>query len=291
MESTRLSPRVCMLVTAVITLLGVILRSLCMLTAFDTTVGYFDAGLTVTLANVLPFVAVAAAATAAALIRKDAMPYELNTPCRLPAACLFGVALAAFSVGVLLTCYAERTNKFVAAPMALGILASLYFFASARKNGRYSDGLCALGFLPVVWCVAAAWETYSDQFTAMNSPIKISLQMGFLGLALILISELRFRLGKPLPRVAAALMSVGVFFSLTGSVPVLLGTGARILSNELHVFYAAVLLCGGLYGAYILFRYLWSPAETPASPEASAISAEVPAEEPEESPADTPNAE
>ena len=282
MESTRSSPRVCMLVTAFITLLGVILRSLCILTAFDTTVGYFDEGLTVTLANLLPFAAVAAAAVTAALIRKDTLPRELNTPCRLPAAYLAGLALVAFTLGVLLTCYAERTNKFVAAPMALGILASLYFFASARKNGRYSDGLCALGFLPVVWCVSAAWETYSDQFTAMNSPIKISLQMGFLGLALILISELRFRLGKPLPRVAAALMSVGVFFSLTGSVPVLLGTGARVLSNELHLFYAAALLCGGLYGAYTLFHFLWSPA---------AIPAEEPAEEPAESPADTPNAE
>ena len=268
-----------MLVTAFITLLGVILRSLCILTAFDTTVGYFDEGLTVTLTNLLPFAAVAAAAVTAALIRKDTLPRELNTPCRLPAAYLAGLALVAFTLGVLLVCYKDRTNTFLTVPMVMGILASLYFFATGNRSGRYSDGLCALGFLPVFWCVASAWETYTDQFTAMNSPIKISLQMGFLGLALILVSELRFRLGKPLPRVAAALMSIGVFFSLNGAIPVLLGTGAHVLDNELHLFYSFVLLCGGVYGAFTLAQLL-SPAEP----------AEVPAPTPD-IPTESPNAE
>ena len=77
-------------------------------------------------------------------------------------------------------------------------------------------------------------------------------------------------------------MSVGVFTSLNGSIPVLLGTGARILYNQLHLFYAIVLLCGGLYGAYTLFQFLWFPAEAEAAnvtPEAAEI------------PTDTPNAQ
>ena len=73
-------------------------------------------------------------------------------------------------------------------------------------------------------------------------------------------------------------MSIGVCFSLNGAIPVLLGTGGRILHNDLHVFYAVVLLCGGIYGAYTLFQYLWFPAE--AAPAAAA-----------EDTAETPNAE
>ena len=201
---------------------------------------------------------------------------------RRPAAYLWGLSLAAFTVGVLLVCYQNRTSNFLTYPMILGILSSLYFFISGSKDGTYSDALSALGFIPVVWCVTAAWETYTDQFTAMNSPIKVGLQMGFLGLALILVSELRYRLGKPLPRVAAAFMSMGVFTSLNGAIPVLLGTGAHILDNQLHLFYAIVLLCGGLYGAYTLFQFLWFPAEAEAAdvtPEATEI------------PTDTPNAQ
>lgn len=293
MESTRLSPRVLWLATATLTILGVVLRSVCMLTAFDTAVGYFHTGFLPSLSDALYFVAVAVAVVGASLIHKGVLSTELNTRLRLPAAYLWGFSLVAFTVGVMLTCYPNRTNDFLVAPMVLGVLSSFYFLATKNKTGRYSDGLCALGFLPVVWCVAAAWETYTDLFTAMNSPIKISLQMGFLGLALILVSELRFRLGKPLPRVAAALASIGVFLSLNGGIPILLGTGARVLFNELHVFYAVVLLCGGIYGAYTLFQYLWFPAETPAET-ATETATETAVETATEAPADppeTPNAE
>jgi hypothetical protein len=294
MERSRLFPRVCLLVTAVLTVLGVTLRSVCMLTAFDTAVGYFDKGILTTLSNALYFAAVISAAVCASLIPKGELPSVLRTRLRRSAAYLWGLSLAIFTVGVLLTCYQARTSNFLTYPMVLGILSSLYFFISGDKSGTYSDALSALGFIPVVWCVTAAWETYTDQFTAMNSPIKVGLQMGFLGLALILISELRFRLGKPLPRVAAAFMSIGVFTSLSGSIPVLLGTGARILYNQLHLFYAIVLLCGGLYGAYTLFQLLWFPAETEAqAPEAAAeVTAEPTAEVTEpEPPTDIPNAQ
>ena len=279
MESTRLSPRVLWLITAILTVSGVILRSVCMLTAFDATVGYFNKGVLPALSAALYFAAVAAAVVGASLIHKGVLATELNTRLRRPVAVLWGLSLAAFTLGVLLVCYKDRTNTFLTVPMVMGILASLYFFLTGSKTGRYSDGLCALGFIPVFWCVASAWETYTDQFTAMNSPIKISLQMGFLGLALILVSELRFRLGKALPRVATALMSIGVFFSMNGAIPVLLGTGAHLLDNELHLFYSFVLLCGGVYGAFTLGQLL-SPAEP----------AEAPAPAPD-IPTDPPNAE
>ena len=288
MDRTRLFPRLCFVQTALLALLGAVVRSVCMLTQFDTAVGYFNKSPLVALSDALYFLSVIAAVIFALRLKKGSLPAELNTRLRAPAAYLWGLALVVFTVGVYLVCYEDRTNKFVTVPMVLGVFSSLYFFLSGNKQGRYSDGIAALGFIPVVWCVTAAWETYTDQFTAMNSPVKISLQMGFLGLALILISELRFRLGKPLPRFAAALMSIGVFFSLNGGVPILVGTGARVLANPLHVFYAAVLLCGGLYGAYTLFQFLRFPAEVipddPASAEATNAT-------PADIPADTPNAE
>lgn len=285
MDRTRLAPRLCLLAALLLTTLGMIVRSVCMLTLFDASVGYFDGSPLVFLSNALYFLAVIASVACAAMIPKGILPTKLNTRLRGPAAYLLGLSLAAFAVAVYLVCYEDRTNTFTAIPMVMGIPASLFFFLTGNKTGRYSDGLCALGFLPVVWCVTAAWETYTDQFTAMNSPIKISLQMGFLGLALILISELRFRLGKPLPRVAAALMSVGVFFALNGGVPVLLGTGSRVLDNELHLFYAIILLCGGLYGVYTLTQFLLSANKSP-DPDPNPTPDTTP-----DIPADTPNAE
>lgn len=286
-------PRVCFILTAALTLAGAALQSVCMLTQFDETVGYFNQGPLPTLSHILYFVMVAAAIVGALLIPKGALPNRLETRLRLPAAFLYGASLTAFTVASFLFCYAERTHDTVLAPILLGLPAALYFFISADRSGRYPDWLSLMGFLPVFWSVTAVWETYADQFTTMNSPIKVGLQMGFLGLALLQTSELRFRLGKPLPRGAVALMGIGVFLTLNGSIPVLLGTGAHILDNTFHLFYAIVLLCGGLYGLYTLFQYTWFPAEPEDSAEDGAedsIDAKAEAPLPADVPK-TPNAE
>ena len=264
MDRSRITPRLYWLISAAVALVGVALRSVCMLTAFDASVGYFNEGFLSLLTRAFYFPAVMIAVGCAALIPKGRLATELNDQSRSPVAYLLGLSLVIFTLGVLLVCYKDRTNDFLTYPMALAILAALYFFVSGKKAGRYTDGLSLLGFLPVIWCVTTAWETYTDQFTAVNSPVKIGLQMGFLGLALILLSELRFRLGKPLPRLAIAFMSIGLFCTLNGSIPVLLGTGIGVLDNTLHVFYASVLLCGGLYGAIALFRFLCPVKEAPS---------------------------
>ena len=264
MDRSRITPRLYWLVSAAVALVGILLRSVCVIAAFDTTIGYFDEGILSALTQAFYFPAVTIAVGCAILISKDGLPTELNDGSRRPMAYLFGLSLAVFTLGVLLTCYEKRTSDFLIFPVVLGIPASLYFFVSAEKKGHYTDKLSLLGFLPVIWCVVAAWETYTDLFTAINSPIKLGLQLGLLGLALILISELRFRLRKPLPRLAIAFMSIGVFCSLSGSIPVLLGTAIGVLNNTLHAFYASVLLCGGLYGAIALFRFL-CPAKEASS--------------------------
>ena len=264
MDRSRITPRLYWLVSAAVALVGILLRSVCMLTAFDASVGYFNEGFLSLLTRAFYFPAVMIAVGCAILIPKDRLATELNDESRSPVAYLFGLSLAVFTLGVLLVCYKERTNELLTYPMILGIPASLYFFVSAPPKGRYTDKLSLLGFLPVIWCVIAAWETYTDLFTAVNSPIKLGLQLGLLGLALTLISELRFRLRKPLPRLAIAFMSIGVFCSLSGSIPVLLGTAIGVLNNTLHAFYASVLLCGGLYGAIALFRFLCPAKEAPS---------------------------
>ena len=112
-----------------------------------------------------------------------------------------------------------------------------------KRRVPIAIGMVALTLLCCLWgpvprllflllCgLAATWETYTDPFIAINSPIKVGLQLGFLGLACMTITELRFRLGKPLPRFAAALTSIGVFCTLNGSIPVLVGTGVGTLNN------------------------------------------------------------
>ncbi len=272
MEKRRNLPRLCLLLTAALTLLGIALRSVCMLSFFDADIGYFTEGLLPVLSNALYFAAVLIPTVCMTLTPKDTLPTELRTPGRAPTALLLGLSLAVFTIISLLICFPARKSNTMIASSLLGLLASTYYFLSARRDGRYPDWLSILGFLPAIWNIAAVADTYFDQYTTMNSPIKIALQMGFIGFMMIPLAELRFRVGKVMPRYSVAFLSVGSYACLVGSIPLLIAVCAGVVDHLRHTMYATVLLCAGLYGFYLLIRYTVSPApsespaETPAAP-------------------------
>lgn len=265
MARTPILTKSCFWITAILTLPGVTLRSLSMLLCFDAEIGYFAKGILPTLSEIVYPIAVAAAIAIACMIPKGALPKKLHTPARLPLSILMGIGFVAFSVLGFILCPPTATSKLLLAPLLAAPLASLYFFLSANKDSTFPDWLSLLGFLPILWGVTAIAQTYTDLYTPMNSPVKITLQLGFVGLMLILTAELRFRLGKPAPRMALALWSMGSFLCLCGSVPMIVAACASVPLNLTHVLYAVVLLFGGAYGGYILWQFAHTPVPVPYS--------------------------
>ncbi len=265
MDRKRLAPRLCFLVSAALTLCGVILRTVCMLTQYDADLGYFEIGPLPTVSRILYYVVIVAATVTALLIPKDALGGELRTPYRAPFAYVTGIILVAFAVLAFLTSYAVLfTSKGLLKTVLTlsAIFASGYFILSGNRHGRFRDGLTALGFVPLAWSMVAVAVTYSDPYVAMNSPVKLSLQMGLLGFMFILISELRYRLGRALPRGGIALTAIGFFCAVNAAVP-LLAAGSMI-RDPLYLLCAGVLLAAGLYGGYMLFSYTFHATEAPA---------------------------
>lgn len=277
MDDSRTMPRLCLIISLSLAILGAALRTVFMFLCFDVDPGYFSSGILPTLSNILYFVAVAAAIVCAALTPKGCLPAELHVPHRAPVSILLGVALAAFSVVALLIWFPARKSNLMLAPAILGLLASTYYILSYNRDARYPDWLSLVGYLPALWSISAVAETYFDPYTVMNSPVKISLQMGFLGFAFICLAELRFRVGRATPRYSLALLAMGSFTCLVGSIPTLIATGAQILHSLPHLLYAVVLLFSGLYGFYTLLHLTNAPAAesdetlpsaTPADPNA-----------------------
>lgn len=283
MDGSRTMPRLSFIFTAAVTLLGIILRTLSYLLCFDVDPGYFAEGFLPTLSNVLYFVAVIGTAVLAIRIPKDTLPTELHTRLRAPVALALGLSLLACSALSLILCVPKSKSSLPMAAAVMGLLAALYYLASAKKNGRYATPVALLGYFPVLWSIVCAADLYFDVFTTMNSPVKISLQLGFMGAMLMGLSELRFRVGRTLPRYSVAFWGIGSFTTLTGAVPLLIATGARILDNISHLIYAVALLFMGLYGLYHMFRYTCHPSDVPATSTA--------AEAASETDAPTPNAE
>ena len=284
MDLNRTVPRLCALTTAALTLIAVILRTVAMLTSFDAEIGYFDPSVSVTLNHALYFVTAVLLIAAACFIPRGALPRELNAlPARTPLSVLVGLVLAAFTVAAFILCAPaaqeltpDPKGRLILAPILLGLPAAVYFLLSANRNGRYSDALGLAGFLPALWCVSGIAELYFDQFVTMNSPVKVSLHLGLLGFLFITLFELRFRIGRSLPRVAVVLFGMGSFTCLNASIPLLIATGAKVLDHRMHMLYAAVLLAAGLYGLCLLFGCCYAAPAEAVTPEAAPSPTEAP---------------
>ncbi len=282
MDQSRSLPRLCFLLTAALSALGVVLRSICMLCCFEVGVGYFTPGALPAISNALYAVSLFLAILCAVRTPKGSLPTSLCIPGRAPAALLAGISLVAFAVPSLISRVPSREKDIVLAAALLAIPAAAYFFVSAAKtDSRYPDWLSLLGFLPVAWCISGVGDTYFDRYVTMNSPVKLAVQLGLLGFMLILLAELRFRVGSVLPRYSLAFWSVGSYACLTGSIPLLicfardlLKDAPQMIAPGRYALYAIVLLCAGIYGLYILFRYTRTVSIPPVSTEHSPESAE-----------------
>ncbi len=288
MERKMFLPRLCFFTSTGLGVIGAALHTVCMLTQYEASLGYFKDGVLPLLLSILYSIAIPVTVVMALLIPKGTLGRELRAPHRAPIAYVLGLILAAFTVFSLITSYSVLFTKAGGMRTALtlcGLLAATYFVLSASRHGTFRGGLIWLGFLPIAWCLLAIAVTYSDPYVPMNSPLKASIQMGLLGFMLIMTAEMRYRLGKPLPRGAVALTGIGVFLTLTAGLPILLATPR--IGDPLYPLCAGVLLFAGIYGGFMLYAYTHTPADAPpALDTAEPAVAEVP--EFEDSPANTP---
>ena len=271
MKRMSITPRIYAVCTAGLCLLGVILRTVCMLTQFDAEVGYFDKGWLSFASRVLYFVAIACFVAGAFALPKGSVTAGLTSRAHTFAAYLLALSLVGFAVVTMILWSGSRGKTILPLMAAASLTSAVYFILTARLEERTSDGLAALGATPVLWGILAVGETYVDPFTTINSPLKLALQMGFLGFMLLMTAELRFRLGKASPRRAICLHAVAAFTCLVASIPVLVGFATGVKMDSLYPLYAAVLLVVGIYASLSLPRT--APAD--ASPENTATSEEV----------------
>lgn len=113
------------------------------------------------------------------------------------------------------------TNTVIASvTLAIGVLYGI--FSNLPFLRKHRTPTLLFGFAAVVGTIALNAYYYFDTSIEMNAPIKTTTQMGLLCVTVYLTGELRYLLGKPMPRMFSALsfwvLSVGALSAL--SVPV-----------------------------------------------------------------------
>lgn len=281
MERNRRLPLTAGCIAGGATLAGIICRTVALLKHFDAEVGYFDTSFVSVAGTVLCFAAVIGMAACAILIpRENTLPtvratgsHDLAGVVPLAAflifcvvACIKRTALMSIRLNPAGTGLSMRTSVTILILLAVG---GTVFGLLTLFGIRNTDARGGTGFFPVLWGLLVIAVTYMDQYTAMNSPLKVGIMFATLGMMAAMTSELRFVFGKPAPRTYMAFTGCGVFFCLVGTVPYLIATLAGALPrHELYPLVCCTVAMMGIFFAVRLIRYLRAcMTPSPAKPD------------------------
>lgn len=268
MNSVKPLTRIYFLTTFALALLGATLRTFTMLLCFDAEIGYFQSGILPIICRILTIVAVILPIVLSIITPKDTYPQTWPTH-GTPMIAIFPAAVLLVS-GIIIIA-TQTSSPLALASGVFGVLSGIYFLLTIRPQltTKHPQTISLLGFATVFWALSSLAETYFDLNTTMNSPVKLILQFSLLSVALAIISELRFRLNKPLPRTAVALHSIAMYFSLTSGFSILVTYLKFPGSIPLYqTLCAATLLGMSLYLATRLLIYMFvSPNEVSKTPE------------------------
>ena len=193
---------------AILSIAAALLQTVALLTSYDAIANYFIRG------SILPTLAVvfallgAVGGTAAAILTD---PKELN-PTPFAQRLLQAPALLGFlAVAILLPIYGNRaaTPRLPIAAAVLLSLAVLYCILSGIPSMRekHSTAIIFLGFATVIGCIVTVACYYFDISIDMNAPVKVATQIGILCSMLYFTCEIRYLLGKTMPRMYLAVSS------------------------------------------------------------------------------------
>lgn len=150
------------------------------------------------------------------------------------------------------------------AAVPLAALAAFYFLLIALRGSRLTHAVTGAGYFVIFWATAAMTEVYTDQFVAMNSPLKISFMTAMMSLMLFMLYELRYLIGRSKPRAYLVSTLAGIMLNAVFSIPVILLTFAGSYNTSPHLPAAAVslVLCG--YMTVRLFDFISHYCNKPA---------------------------
>ena len=241
--------------------IAALLQELAVLLSYDVDTNYFASySFWPTLANILTAALFAVAILYAIIAEKPqpiSSPFGTQIWISLPAAIGFGVC------GIYLLI--DFLNKGVMLSFVAAI--SLLLSASYVLLSETTHKNVFLGFMPPISCALLVAILYFDKTLEINAPLKIMTQCALLPLMLYFTAELRYLLGRELPRLYIAL-ALG---SLAASSLCILTVPAASITGRFENAYCltASLAIIGINATVALrqWRYLQAPDDDMTSPD------------------------
>lgn len=230
-----------------------LLQELAVLLSYDVATNYFAPNaLLPALANALTAALFVVAIFCALITEKplpSASPFGSQMWVAIPAALGFGIS------GIFLALDFFNKNVILSLVTAIFLLLSAAYVLLSETDHKST----LLGFTPPIACALLIGILYFDASLEMNAPMKVAVQCALLPLMLYFTTELRYLLGRELPRLYSAL-ALG---SLAASSLCILTVPVASITNRLENTYCLISAIAviGINATVALrqWRYLQTP--------------------------------
>ena len=218
-----------------------ILHLLNVLFSFDQGSNYFHADTLLPLvANLLTLLTAAVAIVSAIAESKQecsGTPFGKQLFVALPAA----IGLAVTSVYLLVDFFLQ--SNWLAFATAVFLILTTVYVLRCETSKRQSSKTALLGFASPLACALLIGVLYFDTSLEMNAPMKVATQCALLPLMLYFTAELRYLLGRELPRLYLALALISLVASSLCILAVPAASIAGFLKNT-NCLFAAITVAG-----------------------------------------------
>lgn len=227
---------------AILAAVGAIFGALMMLLNFDAGIDYFKSGALTVIFVIFCVGAILWLMLSALMAKTEGV--EFNPCAERPAQGISSVAAAVISLaaGVVLIIAFSKNDKLISLLCAVfALLAGFYclsLFTSERRLTPGKSTVAALGLGAIIWYIMLVVYMYLDVFVTMNAPVKTLLIFALASAMLATLSDIRYLIGRGLPRYALAFHGINLFLGCTATVCTLI---CSIVSpiGDLHYFVAA----------------------------------------------------
>ena len=210
----------------VIAIAAAVLRTVALLTDFDSVSGHFKDGTLFTVSTVIITVGVVFALLYPVFVRNDKKPLpDFHGAGDTVGAGVLALAFVFLAVDILAELFtgglkgAEILLGLLAATGAVGAVVYLFFYPYLGR--RYSEKRGMAGLFAIVCLAAYAVMLFIDRDLTINAPNKLVDQLAIISAALFFLEEVRLSLGREIWELYTALGMVSVLATAYSAIPTL----------------------------------------------------------------------
>lgn len=219
------------LITLMLSLGGVLIRSILLTRYYDSAIGYYAVGTSLpAVFTVLAIVAVILFALFVLTTRKDGLEEKKFHDSSI---FIFSCFLCGFVLVAMIVMSALEKNLTVLEKVAMlfSVPGALFFFTAALRGEKPQKMKTLFSLFVPLWATMKLAAIYFDSYIAVNEPNKVMQQTALISIMLFFLCECRVLIGKEKNSLHNFSGAAAIFFTSTTAIPQIFAYTAKKISG------------------------------------------------------------